>query len=157
MRAARRGAARRDTTSTRTVGCARVVDRKYASNARHARDHDASMIRRVHDARASYARHDRVRDARRGIAYERRNATRARMRTRAAGHARVGGRMSVSDAIMTSEWRVHDTHAFMMCARHARAIIAHVVRGVTWRAGGAARRDATQGGWLRARGGQDVC
>ena len=60
------------------------------------------------------------------------------------GRARVGGRMSVSDASMTSEWRVHVAHVFMMHARRARVMIAHVIRGVTWHTGGAAWRDATR-------------
>ena len=57
---------------------------------------------------------------------------------------RAGGRMPFSDASMTSEWRVYDAHAFMMCACHARVMIAHVMRGMAWCAGGAARRDATR-------------
>ena len=50
--------------------------------------------------------------------------------------------MSVSDASMTSEWHAHDAHAFMMRTRHVRVVIAHMMRGVTSRAGGAARRGA---------------
>ena len=60
------------------------------------------------------------------------------------GRARVGDRMSVSDASMTSEWRVHVAHVFMMHARRARVMIAHVIRDVTWHTGGAAWRDATR-------------
>ena len=52
--------------------------------------------------------------------------------------------MSVSDASMTSEWRVYDAHTFMICVRHVCVMIVHVMCGVTWRAGGAARRDATR-------------
>ena len=52
--------------------------------------------------------------------------------------------MSVSDASMTSEWHAHDAHAFMMRARHVRVVIAHMMRGVTSRAGGAARRGAAR-------------
>jgi len=48
------------------------------------------------------------------MAYGRRDATRTK--TRAVGCSREGGRMSVSDASMTSEWRAHDAHAFIMRA-----------------------------------------
>ena len=44
----------------------------------------------------------------------------------------------------------------MMRARHVCVMIARVMRGVTWYAGGTARYDAHEDGWLRARGGQDV-
>ena len=79
---------------------------------------------------------------------------RARRRVREVGRAREGGRMSVSDAGMTSEWRAHDAHAFMMRAHHARAMIAHMMRGVTSCADGAAQRGAmrrTRRGRLVAR------
>lgn len=70
--------------------------------------------------------------------------------------------MSVSDASMTSEWHAHDAHAFMMRARHVRVVIAHMMRGVTSRAGGAARHGAArcdahdEDGWLHTREGQDA-
>ena len=44
----------------------------------------------------------------------------------------------------------------MMRSRHVRVMIARVMRGVTWHAGGAARCDAHEDGWLRTRGGQDM-
>jgi hypothetical protein len=47
------------------------------------------------------------------------------------------------------------------CVHHARVMIAHMVRGVTSRAGGVARRGVArcdahdEDGWLHAREGQD--
>ena len=85
MACVRRGAARRDATRTRTVGCAHVGGRMSVSDAHHACDHDAHMIF-AHHACIMIARV--MRGVARGVACERRGVARrdaTRTKTRTVG------------------------------------------------------------------------
>ena len=55
-----------------------------------------------------------------------------------------GRRGGVTSRTHNKHCRLHDANAFMMCARHERIIIVHMMRGVTWRDVRVARRGAAR-------------